>query len=92
MRIGLQKGARSLFGIPNIEKGHSKLWKSIQSVKLAQIPTWVTFLKRRPSEVFARVDKLAGKGARVDGVKEGARVGEAGGGGRDGVVVGRAAS
>ena len=57
-----------------------------------QILTWVTFLKRRPPEVFARVDKLAGKGARVDSVEENARVGKAGGGGRDGVVVGGAAS
>ena len=58
--------------------------RSLQS----QILTWVTFLKRRSPEIFARVYKLAGNGARVDGVEEGARIGEGGGGGRDGVVVG----
>ena len=54
----------------------------------SQILTGVTFLKRRSPEVFACVDELAGNGARVDGVEEGARIGEGGGGGRDGVVVG----
>ena len=54
----------------------------------SQILTGVTFLKRRSPEVFACVDKLAGNGARVDGVEESARIGEGGGGGRDGVVVG----
>ena len=65
--------------------------KSISFVhrdSLCQILTWVTFLKRCPPEVFARVDKLAGNGARMDGVEEGAWVGEGGGGGSDGVVVG----
>ena len=32
--IGLQKGARSLFGIPNIEKGHSKLVLSVSFLVL----------------------------------------------------------
>ena len=51
--------------IPTAEK------KSISFVhrdSLCQILTWVTFLKRWPPEVFARVDKLAGNGARMDGV------------------------
>ena len=53
-----------------------KGWRPFNS----KILTWVTFLKRRPPEVFTRVDKLAGKCARVDGVEEGMRVREAGGG------------
>ena len=52
------------------------------------ICTWVSILKRRSSEVFACVHQLLGDGARVDGVQEVARVGEVGGGGSDGVVVG----
>ena len=52
------------------------------------ILTWVTFLKRRPPKVFARADKLAGNGAGMVSVEEGVRVGEGGGGGSDGVVVG----
>ena len=52
------------------------------------ILTWVTFLKRRSPEVLARVDKLPSNGAGVDGVEEGARVGEVGRGGGDGVVIG----
>ena len=55
---------------------------------LASCFTWVSFLKRGPSEVFARVHKFLGKGARVGRVHEGARVGVVGGGGGDGVVVG----
>ena len=52
------------------------------------ICTWISILKRRSSEVFARVHQLLGDGARVDGVQEVSRVGEVGGGGSDGVVVG----
>ena len=63
-------------------------WCKVELGVQSQILTGVTFLKRRPPEVFACVDKLAGNGARVDGVEEGARIGEGGGGGRDGVVVG----
>ena len=58
------------------------------SYYFANIFTRVSFLKRRPSEVFARVHKLLGKGARVGRVHEGARVGVVGGGGGNGVVVG----
>ena len=52
------------------------------------ICTWISLLKRCSSEVFARVHKFLGDSARVDGVQEVARVGEVGGGGSDGVVVG----
>ena len=66
----------------------TQAFKRVGSYYFANIFTRVSFLKRRPSEVFARVHKLLGDGARVDGVQEVARVGEVGGGGSDGVVVG----
>ena len=66
----------------------TQAFKRASSYYFANIFTLVSFLKRGPSEVFACVHKLLGKGARMGRVHEGVWVGVAGGGGGDGVVVG----